>query len=298
MARVGSALVGDKFTFTKHVVGGTLGSGEAATIYTTETENTPTGSNVLTTDNKGSLTQGEAAIPAYAPYWIPEGRYDILISGSGLTSVYTTRELVTTMVNAALEKRVLSVVSHSTSVTAEPGEVCLMTASATVGLAFAPLNYIVGAICAEGTTTVKTEGGGAKIFGDFLAEAGVTEVKLTKGQHCIFLADGSNWHIIAGEPKREQLYTALTKVFNMVGPEAYEHEYSPTRPTWVRVKLKSSAGTENAVTVEVGGIVTDELGIAASTAVLFPILVPAGQKLKIENGSAGNVEVLTATLQQ
>jgi hypothetical protein len=92
----GSALVGDKFTFTKHVVGGTLGAGEAATIYTTETESTTTGSNVLTTDARGSLTQGESASPAWAQYWIAEGRYDVLISGSGLKSVYITRDLVTT----------------------------------------------------------------------------------------------------------------------------------------------------------------------------------------------------------
>jgi hypothetical protein len=90
----GSALVGAKATITKHNVGGGLGSGEAATIYTTETESTTTGINVITTDNTGRWTQGEKASPAYAQYWIPEGRYDILISGPGLSSVYITRELV------------------------------------------------------------------------------------------------------------------------------------------------------------------------------------------------------------
>jgi microcystin-dependent protein len=90
----GSALVGDQFTFTRHVPGKSLGSGEAATIYTTETEATTTGSNVLTTDVRGSLTQGESSSPIWAQYWIAPGTYDILISGAGLKSVYVVRDLV------------------------------------------------------------------------------------------------------------------------------------------------------------------------------------------------------------
>jgi hypothetical protein len=90
----GSALVGDKFTFTIHEPGKSLGSGAAATIYTTETEATTTGSNVLTTDSRGSLTQGESASPAWACYWIAPATYDILISGAGLKSVYIVRDLV------------------------------------------------------------------------------------------------------------------------------------------------------------------------------------------------------------
>jgi hypothetical protein len=78
----GSALVGANATITAHVVGGALGSGAAATIYTEETGAGKTASNVITTDNTGRWTQGSS-----------EGY--ILISGTGLTAVYITREMVT-----------------------------------------------------------------------------------------------------------------------------------------------------------------------------------------------------------
>jgi microcystin-dependent protein len=89
----GSALVGAKATITKHVVGGSLGSGAAAEIFLSETEATKVSGNTITTDNTGRWTQGESASPAYAQYWLPEGTYDILIFGTGLTAVYITREL-------------------------------------------------------------------------------------------------------------------------------------------------------------------------------------------------------------
>ena len=89
----GSALVGATATITKHVVGGSLGSGAEAEIFTTETESTKVSGSKIATDNTGRWTQGEAASPAYAQYWLPQGTYDILISGTGLKSVYITREL-------------------------------------------------------------------------------------------------------------------------------------------------------------------------------------------------------------
>jgi hypothetical protein len=89
----GSALVGAKATVTKHVVGGALGSGGAAEIFEEETGAKKVAGNVIVTDNTGRWTQGSGA--AYAQYWIPEGRYDIIISGAGLTAVTITRELVT-----------------------------------------------------------------------------------------------------------------------------------------------------------------------------------------------------------
>lgn len=87
----GSAIVGAKATITKHVPGVTLGSGEAAEVFTSETENI-SHSNVLTSDSTGRWTQGEGA--GFLQYWLPEGSYDIAISGTGITTVVITRELV------------------------------------------------------------------------------------------------------------------------------------------------------------------------------------------------------------
>jgi hypothetical protein len=89
----GSALVGDTVTITKHVVGaGSLGTGEPAEIFLTETESGKLASNKITSDNRGSFTQGEAE--GYKPYYLPQGTYDLLFQGGGLKSVYTVRDLV------------------------------------------------------------------------------------------------------------------------------------------------------------------------------------------------------------
>lgn len=124
----GSALVGATATITKHVVGASLGSGAEAEIFDSDTESTKVSGNKIVTDNTGRWTQGEAAIPAYAQYWLPEGTYDILISGAGLKSVYITRELVSgnsvVAVESGATKSFLSwgVVSASGAVEAGTGD--------------------------------------------------------------------------------------------------------------------------------------------------------------------------------
>jgi microcystin-dependent protein len=87
----GSAIVGATATITQHVVGGSLGSGPPATIYTSETGVGTTASNEITTDNMGRWTQGVGA--GYAQYWLAQGTYDIVVSGTGLTAYAITREL-------------------------------------------------------------------------------------------------------------------------------------------------------------------------------------------------------------
>lgn len=175
----------------------------------------------------------------------------------------------------------LKMVSHASEVTASSGEVCLMTATATVNTPASPTaTSIFGAICSAGTTTVKAATG--KIFGDFLAEAGVTEVKLLKGQHCIFLADGTNWHIIAGEPKREQKYSALVE-------RANETEYEPSATRDVEVVLTATNSAAQSSPVFCGG---EEMGIMGWPATAgfyqtFKFRCPAGQKWKITNYSGG-----------
>jgi hypothetical protein len=57
---------------------------------------------------------------------------------------------------------------------------------------------------------VKTAGT-AKVLGDYVPE-GATEVRLSARQHVTLVSDGTNWFIVAGEPKREQTYNAITHV--------------------------------------------------------------------------------------
>lgn len=202
----GSALVGATATITKHVVGSSLGSGAEAEIFESETESTKVSGNKIVTDNTGRWTQGEAAAPAYAQYFLPEGRYDILISGTGLKSVYITRELVAANATplSAAERTPLNLVSHSGSVTAVSGELLKMAATGTVTLPAAAENAIVGVFCAAGETTIKTASG--DIYGDFIT--GATSIKLLLNQHVILQSDGTNWFIVGGEPKREDVYQA------------------------------------------------------------------------------------------
>lgn len=88
----GSAIAGATATITQHVVGQSLGSGPAATIYTSETGAGTVTGNQITTDSTGRWTQGPAS--GFAQYWLAQGTYDIAISGTSLTAYTITRELI------------------------------------------------------------------------------------------------------------------------------------------------------------------------------------------------------------
>lgn len=96
-----------------------------------------------------------------------------------------------------IEKYLLAAEASSGSHTLTSGEVAIANNTQELKLPSVTTSTICGAICAAGITTILAEGG-PKIFGDFLAEAGVTEIKLAKGQHVILLADGTHWYSIAG----------------------------------------------------------------------------------------------------
>lgn len=88
----GSAIVGVEVTVTKHVPGGTLGSGEAAKIYLSETEGTLLGSNTFVTDSKGTFTQGKEK--SWASYWLEAGTYDFYYHATGINSFYEVKDLL------------------------------------------------------------------------------------------------------------------------------------------------------------------------------------------------------------
>ena len=162
-------------------------------------------------------------------------------------------------------------VTHSGSVTAEAGELLKMTATGTVTLPAASFKGCIGVICAGGVTTVKppiTE----KIFGDFVNEA--AEIKLLLNQHVILQSNGTNWFIIAGEPKREQAYSEL------VGrAEATPFTPSSTRPTFVALTAFRNEA-EWSVFVKVGGITIGNMkggeGTEIPATIPFSFICPPG----------------------
>lgn len=93
----GSAIVGATATITQHVVGGTLGAGPAATIYTSETGAGVVTGNQIVSDSSGRWTQGSGL--GFAQYWLPQNTYDITISGTGLTTYTITRELFSALLS-------------------------------------------------------------------------------------------------------------------------------------------------------------------------------------------------------
>jgi hypothetical protein len=277
----GSALVGASFTFTKHVVGGSLGSGEAATIYTTETENTPTGSNTITTDSTGRLTQGEAATPAFAQYWIPEGRYDILISGPGLKSVYITRELVTTegiaaaeaVAAAALTARMLlsplTLTTQAGSYVAKSGDLVYATGSGSTITIPVTLNAITAVTYAQSSGELTVKAASGIIVGDFLSAA---FCKLLANQHLLLIGDGSNARIIAGEPKREQVYSAR----KMATKEEAETGFIPSLTRPVQVVLSWTENVDDAV--KIGGVT-----VKGNSPFPFTFICPAGVRWQMQS---------------
>ena len=267
----GSALVGAKATITKHVVGASLGSGAEAEIFLTETESSKVAGNVITTDNTGRWTQGEGASPAYAQYWIPEGTYDVLISGTGLTSVYITRELVSGSGAAAG----MRIVGHGSNTAALSGELVEATGAITVTSPTAEAGAIFGVLANNHAVTVKPATG--KIYGDFIEAA--SEIKLVGYQHVILQSDGTNWFIVAGEPKREQKY--VTKIFTKAEAEAGV-EPSATRMAFVILAPTSESE------IFVGG----ELITLNSGKIPWPLLVPPGQKWKTTHETVANILLL------
>jgi hypothetical protein len=113
-----------------------------------------------------------------------------------------------------------------------------------------------------GLTAKVVASGGAKINGDFVSEA--AELNLTTGQHLLLRSNGTNWLILAGEPKREQKYAQ--KAFTKGEAEAAGGiELSATRPVFINCFIGAFS--------EVGGVA---IGVASPQS----LIVLPGQKVK------------------
>jgi hypothetical protein len=124
----------------------------------------------------------------------------------------------------------------SESVTAASGEVIEMlgTGGHTVTLPAPTINRVVGVISPLIESKVKTPSGA--FFGDFISSA--TTIALAAGQHVLLIADGANWFILAGEPKREQTYSALAA-------QTAGTEYTPSTTRDTQVALEFSTVAES-----------------------------------------------------
>lgn len=242
----GSALVGATATITKHVIGASLGSGAEAEIFLTDSESTKVSGNKILTDDTGRWTQGAGASPAYAQYWLPEGTYDILISGSGLSSVYITRELVSGANRVG--ERLLTVREVTGNITANSGDLIIdPTNGAKVKLPASPsVNSPVGVYYANATEgSLILEGNGNTITGPGLS-AGSCHIAPNTGVTVIW--DGSFWRMVAGEPQKAQPYEARV---SRTSGTAYVA--SGSRPAFVTLE-----GSKLEAVVEVWAIVGSE----------------------------------------
>ncbi len=168
---------------------------------------------------------------------------------------------------AIFKGRLLRIAEHAVSFVAVGGEMVKATATLTVTLPAPAADATVGVICAAGETTIKMTG--AKIFGDFIT--GAEQIKLLINQHVVLQSDGTNWYIVAGEPKleREWAEAVRTKAEAEAG-----FEVSATRPGYILVSPQAG-GTFGGAGVSVNG---KFLTTTADVQIGFPVL--PGQKIK------------------
>lgn len=180
-----------------------------------------------------------------------------------------------------LERQMLGFSAHAANVVAVAGELLKMTATATVTLPAATNNAVIGVFCAAGETTIKTPAG-VKIFGDFIN--GAETIKLAVNQHVILQSDGTNWFIVAGEPKREEACGALVARARSTGAGINEFTPNATRPTLVVASFSAASGKQLrgiVIVKNAGGAevtVASAEGISATSALSIPVSfeVPAG----------------------
>jgi hypothetical protein len=167
----------------------------------------------------------------------------------------------------------LNITARGGTFTANYGELCKTTVTAAGTLPAVAKNAIVGFVCTANETTITTASG--LIYGDFVT--GAASIKLAANQHVILQSDGTNWFIIAGEPKREQAYTNAESLV-----AGTEYEPSATRPVFVVVRAHASIEAEAVVTVggQFVGIYQNH-SATQTVAVSFPFICLPGEKWKI-----------------
>lgn len=132
---------------------------------------------------------------------------------------------------------------HGSSLTAAPGELAKCTGAITVTLPEPTANAMVGVLA--NNHEVKVAAGEALIYGDFIE--GATPITLVGYQHVVLVSDGTNWFIVAGEPKRTATYAAVER------KEGESWTPSATRPAFLVFKAESGGAVTLEVRIKVAG---------------------------------------------
>lgn len=212
------------------------------------------------------------------------------------TGNITAEAITEAMLVAALQTKIAAKLSGFTlkealvSVTAATGELIQAAKTGiTVTLPAPTVNRAITVFCDPAATSVKVTTSSGSIYGLFVE--GVATVTLTANQSCTFFATGGNWFIIGGEPKREQTYSARTKVATNVS--TYEVEPSATRDAMLAVTLFKNTSTTTLSAIKVGGVNLYESVLV--TELYLSLRIPAGQKFRLD-ASLGTADVYTSTL--
>jgi hypothetical protein len=143
-------------------------------------------------------------------------------------------------------------------------------------------------ICGAAATSIKIKQHGAdKIYGDSVNAA--SEITLATLQHVALWSNGTNWFIIAGEPKREGFWGVATpKILNT------ENTPSTTRPTMVTVHFQVGASGELWLFCQTVRI-AKWAGLPTGTPLNYQFYCPAGATWKAEaiDGTALEANYLT-----
>lgn len=184
----------------------------------------------------------------------------------------------------------LTMKERSGNVNVKLGEFALLSqenkvARIPVGL---PINSVVGVYNGSGGTIELNTGGVVQFYGDFIT--GGTTLKLASGQHVILhRQSNAYWFIIAGEPKREQLYKQIKVGAGFIISKAeMEAGFAipSTRPCLATIQATERAGTAAEFTVggkSAGQLnVVDASGSESGSAFGVPCTtyVPPGQLIK------------------
>ena len=135
------------------------------------------------------------------------------------------QEKLATKIGLTVEKKNESFVAEGEKFYAEEKNGATVTTPAAV------ISKMFGVYCYAASCKIKAATG--VFFGDFIT-TNPTELTLTEKQHVILQCDGTNWGIIAGEPKNEAKWT---------GGTAASGTPSATRPALVAVSSVGAKGT-------------------------------------------------------
>ena len=223
------------------------------------------------------MPEHQTAAPWLLPYPDPTGKAKL-----GATDFKELAERLTTL----FKERFLTVTEHGASFAAASGELVKCTGAITVTLPAAAANAIVGVLA--NNHEVNIGAGASLIYGDFIT--GSTPITLLGYQHVVLQSDGTNWFIVAGEPKREQTYTE--KTYSKVEAEAGVSP-SATRPSVVNLLAVGKVSEALVARFNAGASI---VGFAQSPAVAGA--TPGGQvTVYLNPGEKWSAEQVAGTLE-